>query len=337
MSFIKVPFAASGDKTPVPETDGGGGVNMTQGYTQAYALDPASDPSARRIEREKMNALFNMITVAINEIQTRGIAPFITASENGGSAFSYGKGALVSMSGVNYQSLEDANTTTPPNVKWAAVPATIQPLDATLTTLAALATGANKLPYFSGVDTASQTDLTQVGRDIIGKATTDDVLQYLQISDGLIPVGIPLPWPLATPPAGWLKCNGAAFDKTKYPKLAAAYPSGLLPDLRGEFIRGWDDGRGVDAARSLLSRQDSQNMRHAHQEIAAFNMNGNLNGWSMYPSSVYAKRYYEKQDGLFERPANGWTGASGGLGTTVDGGNEARPLNTAYNMILRAA
>lgn len=181
MSFIKVPFAASGDKTPVPETDGGGGVNMTQGYTQAYALDPASDPSARRIEREKMNSLFNMITVAINEIQTRGIAPFITASENGGSAFSYGKGALVSMSGVNYQSLEDANTTTPPNVKWAAVPATIQPLDATLTTLAALATGANKLPYFSGVDTASQTDLTQVGRDIIGKATTDDVLQYLQI------------------------------------------------------------------------------------------------------------------------------------------------------------
>ncbi|SLM63443.1 Phage tail fiber protein [Dickeya aquatica] len=51
------------------------------------------------------------------------------------------------------------------------------------------------------------------------------------------------------PAAGWLKCNGQAFDKTLYPKLARAYPAGVLPDLRGEFIRGWDDGRGVDAGR----------------------------------------------------------------------------------------
>lgn len=71
-----------------------------------------------------------------------------------------------------------------------------------------------------------------------------------------LPVGIPLPWPAATAPAGWLKCNGAAFDKAKYPKLALAYPSGLLPDLRGEFIRGWDDGRGIDSGRSLLSFQE---------------------------------------------------------------------------------
>ncbi|WP_459623715.1 phage tail-collar fiber domain-containing protein, partial [Dickeya oryzae] len=67
--------------------------------------------------------------------------------------------------------------------------------------------------------------------------------------------GIPLPWPQATVPVGWLKCNGQAFDKNLYPKLAQVYPSGLLPDLRGEFIRGWDDGRGVDSNRSLLSLQ----------------------------------------------------------------------------------
>ncbi|WP_368678906.1 phage tail protein [Dickeya zeae] len=68
-------------------------------------------------------------------------------------------------------------------------------------------------------------------------------------------VGIPLPWPQATPPAGWLKCNGQAFDKNAFQKLAQVYPGGVLPDLRGEFIRGWDDGRGVDAGRRLLSRQ----------------------------------------------------------------------------------
>lgn len=54
-----------------------------------------------------------------------------------------------------------------------------QALDATLTALAGLKTGANKLPYFTGTDTASQTDLTSVGRDIIGKGTIADILTYL--------------------------------------------------------------------------------------------------------------------------------------------------------------
>lgn len=57
-----------------------------------------------------------------------------------------------------------------------------QALDATLTALAGLATGANKLPYFTGNDTAAQTDLTSVGRDIIGKSTIADILTYLGIS-----------------------------------------------------------------------------------------------------------------------------------------------------------
>lgn len=69
------------------------------------------------------------------------------------------------------------------------------------------------------------------------------------------PVGVPLPWPLATPPTGFLLMNGQAFNPATYPKLALAYPSGTLPDLRGEFIRGWDNGRGVDAGRALLSAQ----------------------------------------------------------------------------------
>ncbi|MCR6183402.1 hypothetical protein NU286_08620 [Escherichia coli] len=59
-----------------------------------------------------------------------------------------------------------------------------QGLDATLTALAGLATGANKLPYFTGTDTASQTDLTSVGRDIIGKSTIADILTYLGLGDG---------------------------------------------------------------------------------------------------------------------------------------------------------
>lgn len=88
-------------------------------------------------------------------------------------------------------------------------------------------------------------------------ADADGHAQYLKTADiaKYTPVGVPLPFPSATPPTGWLKCNGAAFDRTKYPGLAAVFPSGNLPDLRGEFLRGWDDGRGVDNARTLLSAQ----------------------------------------------------------------------------------
>ncbi|MBP2856117.1 phage tail protein [Dickeya oryzae] len=82
--------------------------------------------------------------------------------------------------------------------------------------------------------------------------TDNNIKLKLDINDI---VGIPLPWPQANVPSGWLKCNGQAFDRNLYPRLAQVYPSGVLPDLRGEFIRGWDDGRGVDAGRPLLSAQ----------------------------------------------------------------------------------
>ncbi|MEH8093228.1 phage tail protein [Gallibacterium anatis] len=68
-------------------------------------------------------------------------------------------------------------------------------------------------------------------------------------------VGVPLPWMQSTVPAGFLAMQGQAFDKGRYPILAQRYPSGRLPDMRGEFIRGWDSGRGVDSGRSLLSNQ----------------------------------------------------------------------------------
>lgn len=77
-----------------------------------------------------------------------------------------------------------------------------QALDATLTALAGLATGKNKLPYFTGADTAAQTDLTSVGRDIIGKSTIADILTYLGFGERLLeasgyfelPGGLLLQW-----------------------------------------------------------------------------------------------------------------------------------------------
>ncbi|HGC3457591.1 TPA: phage tail protein [Escherichia coli] len=139
-----------------------------------------------------------------------------------------------------------------------------QPKDATLTALAELATSADKLPYFTGADRAALTALTSVGRAILGKTSTQGVLDYLGLGEGsALPVGVPVPWPTATPPAGWLKCDGRAFTKEQYPVLARAYPTLRLPDLRGEFIRGWDDGRKVDTGRKLLSAQGATLLRTA--------------------------------------------------------------------------
>lgn len=92
--------------------------------------------------------------------------------------------------------------------------------------------------------------------DIKSDGTVKTALENLGLGEGsALPVGVPVPWPSATPPTGWLKCNGAPFSAEEYPELAKVYPTNKLPDLRGEFIRGWDDGRGIDTSRSLLSSQ----------------------------------------------------------------------------------
>lgn len=83
-----------------------------------------------------------------------------------------------------------------------AINKTSQPLDETLVALAALATSANKLPYFTGNDKAALTDLTATGRGMIGQNDITGVLSFLGLGEGSsLPVGIPVPWSLSTPPA----------------------------------------------------------------------------------------------------------------------------------------
>ncbi|EHI0055859.1 phage tail protein [Escherichia coli] len=210
-----------------------------------------------------------------------------------------------------------------------------QALDATLSALAGLATGANKLPYFTGNDTAAQTDLTSVGRDIIGKNTIADILTYLGLGEGsALPVGVPVPWPSATPPTGWIKCNGAPFSAQEYPELAKAYPTNELPDLRGEFIRGWDDGRGVDTGRGILSAQGD----------AIRNIVGSISGLAVLETGT-AKGAIKI---TASSNASRWEGVTSGRGLIrdldfdssgtpdVNVAKEVRPRNIAFNYIVRA-
>ena len=97
---------------------------------------------------------------------------------------------------------------------------------------------------------------------------TPDHTRLTQLYEGVykisMPVGSLIIWPTATPPAGYLECNGAALSRTTYAALYAVlgvtYGKGAgtaanttfrLPDLRGQFIRGWDNGRGIDPDRAF--------------------------------------------------------------------------------------
>ncbi|EFA3715623.1 phage tail protein [Escherichia coli] len=136
-----------------------------------------------------------------------------------------------------------------------------------------------------------------------------------------LPVGVPVPWPSATPPTGWLKCNGADFSAEEYPELAKAYPTNKLPDLRGEFIRGWDDGRGADNGRVLLSTQGDAFKVHSHN----FDRSCGLKGFD--PTGGFDVVTADVNVETINQPTR----------STVDvGGSETRPRNIAFNYIVRA-
>ena len=220
------------------------------------------------------------------------------------------------------------------------------PLNDTLGALSSLVGGANKLPYFTSANAAALTALSSIGRDIVGKATVADVLTYLGLGEGsALPVGVPVPWPLATPPTGWLKCNGAPFIASQYPKLALAYPGLLLPDLRGEFIRGWDDGRGVDPGRSIGSSQGWSPGSHVHGLEIWTSASGSIptsttvpsqNGRELGPAATAG-------DGGVIRSLGGSGGTNNNSATSVTtqsptfGNQEGYPRNVAFNYIVRAA
>ncbi len=156
-----------------------------------------------------------------------------------------------------------------------------------------------------------------------------------------LPVGVPVPWPSATPPTGWLKCNGAAFSAEEYPELAKAYPTNKLPDLRGEFIRGWDDGRGVDNGRGLLTLQDGAIVSHNHY-WGIWTSRTNDHTLESFTGTTILKQITPLSPAIdFDNyPIPNPAITEGGVvaaTTKPAGANETRPRNVAFNYIVRAA
>ncbi len=207
-----------------------------------------------------------------------------------------------------------------------AIAALVASSPAALDTLNELAAALGNDPNFATTVTnalAGKQPLDSTLTDLSGK-TVNGILQYLGLGEGsALPVGVPIPWPSATPPTGWLKCNGAAFTASQYPKLAKAYPALRLPDLRGEFIRGWDDGRGVDSGRGILTGQEDALKSHAHNSPTAGSSSPGAGTYEV-PGAM-SNNLYADYDYFMAAP------------TEVTGGNETRPRNVAYNYIVRAA
>lgn len=146
-----------------------------------------------------------------------------------------------------------------------------------------------------------------------------------------LPVGSIVAFPKSSMPPGFLEIDGSVQSAATYPDLAAYLGTSFnkgdegagsfrLPESRGEFLRGWDHGRGADAGRVIGSWQDSDNKTHTHGSTAGA-------GWKFLSSD-----------------AIGGAGLSGGAGSRVSytadiassGGSEARPRNLAVMWCIKA-
>ncbi|EAQ0188139.1 tail fiber protein [Salmonella enterica] len=184
-----------------------------------------------------------------------------------------------------------------------------------------------------------------------------------------IPVGVALSWPTDTPPAGWVIMQGQAFDTSRYPKLAIAYPNGVIPDMRGWMIKG-----KPASGRAVLSQEQDGNKSHTHTARAQDTDLGtkttssfdygtkptNTTGGHTHQFGSCVNSYYSDSNHISFFSGNGaWTQAAGDHAHTVyigghehtvyigshghvvivdaDGNAETTVKNIAFNYIVRLA
>jgi len=163
-------------------------------------------------------------------------------------------------------------------------------------------------------------------------ATAAEINDLAGKTSPLVPTGAIMAWTTNTAPTGWLKANGAAVSRTTYAALFAVISTTFgvgdgsttfnLPDLRGEFLRGWDDSRGVDSGRTIGSAQTSANLSHQHVDGVIANPDTVAGGGYAYGTTTGAAH------------TNAYTRVIVSSTTThaltsLSGGTEARPRNIA--------
>jgi len=137
---------------------------------------------------------------------------------------------------------------------------------------------AQNLNHIESGITANDAAITNIlsGAQVVGKAATATTADSLTVPIVTSPVGAIIMWPSSVIPAGWMECNGAALPRTHalFAVLSTVWGVGdgvttfNIPDLRGQFIRGWDHGKGVDTGRTFGSSQDDTFKSHTHGHLA---------------------------------------------------------------------
>lgn len=178
--------------------------------------------------------------------------------------------------------------------------------------------------------------------DIKSDGTVKTALENLRLGAGAPAIGIPFFWPSAAMPntvmTEWadmvfLKFNGATFSASTYPKLALVIPSLTLPEARGEFPRIWDDGRGVDSGRELLSSQGAgaPNITGTMTSlgvVSGVSASGAISGEDSGVKSTLVKG---SSSGLYNFSFD--ASRSSSLYQSI---SEVRPRNIAFNLLVRA-
>jgi microcystin-dependent protein len=192
-------------------------------------------------------------------------------------------------------------------------------------------------PTFTGVPQAP----TPAANDSSGKIATTQFVNTAISNTSFIPAGMVAPFAMATPPAGWLVCNGSAISRTTYARLfnviGTTWGSGdgsttfNLPDCRGEFVRGADLSRGLDPGRVVGTSQD-------------FAMQGHLHNWNISTtnvSGVSAGIATGGNNNIWQNPV-GTTTTAVTSSPVTDGTNgapktaaETRPVNVAMTYCIK--
>jgi len=164
------------------------------------------------------------------------------------------------------------------------------------------------------------------------------------IKAGGVPIGAIIPWTTTTIPDGWLECNGQAVSRTGFSELFAKIGTTFgagngsttfnIPDLRGEFIRGWDHGRGVDSGRAFGSGQADIFKVHNHVTDSRFDK---LSARASDVDNQGTGKAFDAGTPEIEYRIGFMTDSLWASATMkTEGGPETRPRNVALMFIIKA-
>jgi microcystin-dependent protein len=155
------------------------------------------------------------------------------------------------------------------------------------------------------------------------------------------PTGMVATFASSAPAAGWLECDGATLSRTTYAALFAVIGTAFgvgdgsttfaLPDLRGEFLRGWDHGRGIDAGRAFASLQAGETGPHDHFLVSDISGGSGTSPWGGGTHLAQDGSYADSTYRLRGTDAKVPDVARSGLGS----GSETRPRNVALMFCIK--